>query len=143
MTLKTKAWAGESKFRKWDHRVVTEVIIVGEKRAQSRKTFGAPMLRSTAEKKHRLKRPMSCFFFFFSVFIYYLAVLAPSCPREIVIVAQASLAAVLGLPGFSVACGISVSRTRVPLTRRWILIHWTTREVPKKSDFLKWLIPIS
>ena len=109
MKLKTKAWAGESKFRKWDHRVVTEVIIVGEKRAQSRKTFGAPMLRSTAEKKHRLKRPMSSFFFF-SVFIYYLAVLAPSCPREIIVVAQASLVAVLGLPGFSVACGISVSQ---------------------------------
>ena len=70
MKLKTKAWAGESKFRKWDHRVVTEVIIVGEKRAQSRKTFGAPMLRSTAEKKHRLKRPMSSFFFF-SVYLLF------------------------------------------------------------------------
>lgn len=51
--------------------VITEVIIVGEKRAQSSKTLGAPMLRSTAEKKYQLKRPTSSFFFF-SLSVYLL-----------------------------------------------------------------------
>ena len=125
--------------------VITEVIIVGEKRAQSRKTLGAPMLRSTAEK-YQLKRPTSSFFFLsLSVFIYYLAALGLSCPHEIVIVAWASLVVVLGLSGFLVACSRfpARDRTHVPVIRRWILDHWTTREVPKKSDFLKWLISIS